>query len=1140
MTAWNPEPRRAPSPRPHPLFWGPATDVVACIAEAPAQSGNEGNRMRQAIVRSCLLWLALAFTSPALAQDGRSEFTPQSGDRIDASTFSGLRARSIGPALMSGRIGDFAVDPNDHAHYFVAVCSGNVWRTDNGGTTYQPVFDSQGSYSIGCLAMDPTNPKVVWVGTGENNSQRSVSFGDGVYKTTDGGKSWEHKGLPESEHIGMIAIDPRDSDVVYVAAQGPLWSDGGDRGLYKTTDGGETWERILHISDKTGINEVHLDPRDPDVIYASAYQRRRRVWTLINGGPESGLYKSTDAGQTWREIESGLPSVSMGRIGLDISPVNPDVVYAIVEAAEDHGGFYRSSDRGETWEKRSSYMTTSPQYYNEIVADPNDVDRVYALDTFLHVTTDGGANFERVPITDKHVDDHALWIDPDDSTHMLVGSDGGIYETFDRGENWRFTPNLPITQFYRVAVDNSEPFYFVYGGTQDNNTQGGPSRTLDRAGITNADWFITVGGDGFEPAVDPENPNIVYSQWQYGGLVRFDRASGEIVDIKPRERPGDEPYVWNWDSPLLISPHSNTRLYYAADRLFRSEDRGDSWAMISPDLTRGINRNELEVMGEVQPVDAVAKHKSTSIYGNIVALDESPLVEGLLYAGTDDGLVHVSPDGGETWRKISAFPGIPHLSYVSGLTASRHDPDTVFATFDNHKSGDFEPYALVSRDRGQSWESIAGDLPERHVVYALREDHENPNLLFVGTEFGAFFTLDAGEHWHEIAGVPTISVQDIEIQRRENDLVMATFGRSFYILDDYTPIRLATQDLLERDAHVFPVKDALLYVPRSRLGMWSGRGFQGASYYAAENPPFGAVITYHLADGLKTLEQKREEDPDAEYPSPERITEEREEPRPAIVLTIRDADDEIVRRIEGPTSKGMHRVAWDLRYPDLRPISLRGRSESPWAPSGGGHFVAPGVYSVSLSKRVGDETEPLTGPVSFEVVPLNLSTFDDPDPEKTLAFRRKVADLHRAVAGAIRTANEVEERLAHIRVAIQQTPEIDQVALDQAGEAEEKMREILVALRGDPVLSDLSEPQSPSISGRVGAIVGDQWYVTSPPTQTQRDQYSYAADEFAETLTDLRSLIEQDVAELERMLEEAGAPYTPGRLPEWDPSDRPD
>jgi len=572
---------------------------------------------------------------------------------------------------------DIVVHPDNSAHWIIATASGGVWITENAGTTWRPVFDGQSSYSTGCLAMDPSDPKTIWVGSGENNSQRSVSWGDGVYKSVDGGSSWKNMGLEDSQHIGKIVVDPRDSDVVWVAAQGPLWNEGGDRGLYRTTDGGESWECMLEVDEHTGVNEVHMDPRDPDVMYASTYQRARRVWTLLNGGPGSGLWKSTDGGTTWRELTKGLPSVDMGRIGLAISPADPDVLYAIVEAQQDKGGIYRSTNQGENWSKRSDYMSSSPQYYNELVPHPHEVDTLYSLNTYLGISTDGGKTWGTVPNRNRHVDDHALWIDPEHDGHMVVGCDGGVYETWDSGAAWRFCANLPLTQFYKLCLDDARPFYNVYGGTQDNNTLGGPVRTTERVGIANDDWFVTVGGDGFESQVDPTDPNIVYSQWQYGGLIRHDRRSGETVDIKPRQKVGETEAVFNWDSPLLISPHSPTRLYFAGNRLFRSEDRGETWSAISGDLSRGLDRDQLEIMGRIWEVDAVSKHRSTSIYGNAVAFSESPLVEDLLYVGTDDGLIHVSADGGTSWTRHESFPGVPELTYVSCLFASRHDPDTV-------------------------------------------------------------------------------------------------------------------------------------------------------------------------------------------------------------------------------------------------------------------------------------------------------------------------------------------------------------------------------------------------------------------------------------------------------------------------------
>jgi len=808
----------------------------------------------------CLFALSLIFAPAAVhaaaKKDKKTEKTEDQGP-LSSATFSGLQFRSIGPALTSGRIADIAVDPTDADTWYVAAASGGVWKTTNHGTTFKPLFDDQGSYSIGCVTVDPSNSSIVWVGSGENNSQRSVSFGDGVYKSVDGGDSWSNVGLEKSEHIGKILVDPRDSNVVYVAAQGPLWNAGGDRGLYKTTDGGKTWTHSLEISENTGVTDMVFDPRDPDVIYAASYQRRRRVWTLIDGGPESAIYKSTDAGATWDKLSKGLPSNDVGRIGLALAPSAPDTVYAIIEAEDEDGGFFRSTNAGASWNKQSDYVAGSPQYYQEIVVDPENADRVYSLDTWMQVSDDAGKSFSRAGESSKHVDNHALWIDPSNIDHLLAGCDGGVYESFDRARSWRYQANLPLVQFYRIQPDNDFPFYNVYGGTQDNFTLGGPSRSTSANGIANRDWFVTLGGDGFEPQIDPEDPNIVYSQYQYGGLARFDRASGEIIDIQPQPGPEDDPLRWNWDSALIISPHNPHRLYFAAQRLFRSDDRGNSWKVVSGDLTRALDRNQLETMGRIQKVDAVAKSISTSPYGNIVALSESTKQEGLLYAGTDDGLIQLLE--GEDWRKIDSFPGVPELSYVSDVEASRHEVDRVYAAFDDHKSGNYTPYLLRSDDRGASWTSIAGDLPEKGTVYTLAEDHENPDLLFAGTEYGVFFTLDGGAKWIQLeAGLPVIAVRDLEIQRRENDLVVGTLGRGIYILDDYSPLRGVSEQSLEEAAALYPVKPAWMFIESVPLGL-RGKSFQGDGYYLAPNPDQGAVLTYYLKDGLKTRRENRVE-----------------------------------------------------------------------------------------------------------------------------------------------------------------------------------------------------------------------------------------------------------------------------------------
>ncbi len=1090
-------------------------------------------------MRSSLVTLAtiLVLVSPALATSPANASEPDT--LLNADTLAGLELRGIGPAINSGRVTDFAVTPGQRSRYFVAAASGGVWRTDNAGTSWTPVFDEEGSYSIGCLAMDPSNPDVVWVGTGENNSQRSVSFGDGVYKTLDGGETWTNMGLAGSEHIGRIAIDPRDTDTVWVAAQGPLWSAGGDRGLYKTTDGGETWERVLNISDDTGVNEVWLDPRDPDVVYATAYQRRRHVWTLINGGPESALYKSTDAGATWRKITQGLPEVDMGRIGLCISPGDPDVVYAIVEAQRDEGGFFRSTDRGESWTKRSDYMSQSPQYYNELTCDPHDVDTVYSMDTWLHVTTDGGETFAKVGEKNKHVDNHAMWIDPSDPGYALVGCDGGVYETHDRGTTWRFMANLPVTQFYRVSVDTRQPFYSVCGGTQDNNTLCGPSRTLNSSGIANEDWFITVGGDGYETVIDPSNPDILYSLWQYGGLVRYDRASGEIVTIQPQEEPGAPADRWNWDTPLIISPHSATRLYVASQRVYRSEDRGSSWTPISGDLTRQLDRDRLPIMGRIWGMDAVAKNMSTSDYGNVVSLSESPLVEGLLYAGTDDGLIQVTEDDGSTWRAVERFPGVPERTYVSRLEASKHDPDTVYAAFDNHKMGDFTPYVLVSRDRGRSWSSIRGDLPDREVVYALAQDHVDPKLLFAGTEFGVYVTVDEGTHWVRLkGGIPTIQVRDLDIQPAFDDLAVASFGRGFYILDDYAPLRSMSEETLGKNAVLYPVRTATSYVEKR-----DRQESRGTAFFTAPNPPFGALFTYSLKDGLKTAEEKRieaekearEQGAQPPLPTMAELRAEAEETEPAVVLTVRAADGAVVRRVTGDRTKGIHRTAWDLRLPPATPATLEKKTDyAPWEAPPRGPLVTPGTYTVTLEQDVAGEITPLAEPQSFEVRALELATLGAEDPAEVLRFKEKVRRLRRAVLGAVKSAEDADSRLDYLRAALLDTPDADPALLATAADLEQRVADLLVSLRGDTTKEERNVFQPPSIRERVENIVDSAWSTTQETTGTDRQAYAWAADAFEGALKELKSVL-GDIQTLEKRAEDVGAPWTPGRIPDWQP-----
>lgn len=1092
------------------------------------------------------LLLTLSFTLSAAttksSKSAKNDTADTKESKYGSKTFAGLELRSIGPALVSGRIVDLAVDPRDPRTWFVAAASGGVWKTTNAGTTFNPVFDDEKSFSIGCVTIDPHDSLTVWVGTGENNSQRSVSMGDGVYKSVDGGKSWKNVGLGKSEHIGKIAVDPRNSEVVYVAAQGPLWAPGGDRGLYKTTDGGKNWKQVLTISENTGVSDVVFDPSNPDVLYAAAYQRRRHVYTLIDGGPESAIYKSTDAGANWTKLggEQGLPKEDMGRIGLAVARNNPHIVYATIESTRKASGIYRSKDAGANWEKVNDYNAQG-QYYGELFVDPNDDDRIYAADVWVRVSDDGGKTWRRLDEKYKHPDNHVVWIDPANSDHLLVGCDGGLYESFDRAASWNFKANLPITQFYRVAADDALPFYSVYGGTQDNFSLGGPARTASAQGIVNADWYVTQGGDGFRSVPDPKNSDIIYAESQNGGLVRFDKRTGETLDIQPQPTGTMDPLRFNWDSPIIVSPFDSNRLYFAAQYLFRSDDRGNSWKSVSGDLTRHLNRNVLPVMGRVWGIDAVAKNTSTSYYGNIVSLAESTKQEGLIYVGTDDGLIQVTDDGGAHWTKIEKVAGVPDTTYVSRLEPSSIDVNTVYAAFDAHKTGDFKPYVYRSSDRGKTWTSIAGDLPQRGSVYAVVEDTVDPKLLFAGTEYGLYFTQNGGGNWIQLKGnFPTIAVRDLWIQKRRNDLVAATFGRGFYVLDDYTPLRTMSQDSSKKDAMLFPTRDADLYVERAELGL-PGKSFQGASYFNAPNPPFGAVFTYYLKDELKSLKKQRA-DQEAKitkdggnepppYPTIEQLRAEERELEPSVVLIVSDEDGNVIRRVPGSVKAGFHRVAWDLRYPPPSPVELKEPEADVFGPPPGGPLAAPGKYTVRLAKRIDGVETALSDPQTFNVVPLYLSIMKESDRNEVLAFQKRASRVQRAVMGAAKATSEALTEVQYIRKALDQIDGPDPKLVAQVNAVDAGLHDVSDIVNGDPVLRGHSEPAPPSLRERVDTAVGGLT-TTSAPTATSREALTIAEQQSATVLDRLHKLIETDLASIEKQMNALGAPWTPGRVPQ--------
>jgi len=1084
--------------------------------------------------------LAAILFASANAQK-KKEAEPDKNDSWKSETFNGLSFRCIGTAKTSGRVVDFAVNPNNHNEYFVAAASGGVWKTSNGGITYTPVFEGEGSYSIGCIRIDPNNPNVVWVGTGENNNQRSVAYGDGVYKSEDGGKSWKNMGLKNSEHTGMIVIDPKNSDIVYVAAYGPLWSAGGDRGIYKTTDGGKTWKQILFVSENTGFNEIHMDPRNSNVLYACAHQRRRQVYTYISGGPESNIFKSIDGGITWDTLRKGLPEVDKGRIGIAISPANPDYIYAIIEAADKKGGVFRSTNRGASWDKMSD-NTTAGNYYQEIFCDPKDVDKVMYVDFWVMVSKDGGKTFAKIGEKNKHVDNHALWIDDSNTKHLLVGCDGGVYETYDFGANWQFKANLPVAQFYKVAVDNSVPFYWVYGGTQDNNSLGAPSRTTSANGITNADWIFTLEGDGYETQVDPENPDIVYPQSQYGGLARFDKKSGETIDIRPVEGENEPALRWNWDSPLLISSHKHTRLYCGANKLFRTDDMGNTWTAISGDLSRQLDRNKFPVMGKVWSMDAVAKNSSTDFYGQLVSISESYFDENHLVVGTDDGLIQVTKDGGKSWAKIDNIAGVPERTYVNQIIASQHDKNVFYATFNHHRYGNFKPYVYRSADGGITWSPIQGNLPERGSVYTIAEDHVNKDLLFAGTEFGVYFTIDGGQKWIQLkGGLPTIAVRDLAIQTRESDLVVATFGRGYYILDDYTPLRNLKKADLDKEAFISPIKDSWMFIESYTAAGGPQKGFQGESFYSAPNPKVGAVFTYYLKENLKTMKEKRQEMEKEKikkiepvyYPSADSIRLEDQYPDPYLLFTITDDAGAVVRKIKTPAKKGLGRMVWDMRYAAPGPVNFNTPDPTnPYDQPETGYLAMAGTYKVSLSKFEDSKITELVPAQPFVIKSLNAALLPATDKKALDTFCKKVSELRRATGAAETYRGELTNKIKFIKSAILDAQMPMASIAEQVHGIEKRLNAVDTKMNGDASIARREFETPPSINGRIGTIEGTLWTATSAPTQTAMQSFDIASKQFALLLPELKS-IDEEIKKAESTLEKNHAPYTPGRLPEW-------
>ena len=1056
-------------------------------------------------------------------------FAASYAQEFDEKLFSGLKFRSVGPAFTSGRIADIAIHPTNESTWYIAVGSGGVWKTENRGVTWTPIFDDQPVYSIGCVTIDPNNPHTVWVGTGENVGGRHVGFGDGIYKSEDDGKTWKNMGLPNSNHISKIIVHPENSDVIWVAAQGPLWSSGGDRGLYKSLDGGNTWKKTLGGSEWTGATDIVIDPNNPDILYAATWDRHRTVAAYMGGGPGSGIHKSTDGGETWEKLTSGIPGTNLGKIGLAISPFNSDVVYAAIEEDLRKGGIYMSVNKGESWTKQSDAVSggTGPHYYQELYASPHQEGRLYLANNSMIVSDDHGKSYRRLKREGVHSDSHAIGF-TSDPNYILLGTDGGLYQTYDLAENWNFINNMPITQYYKLAVDDSEPFYYIYGGTQDNGSHGGPSQTPNSTGIRNSDWWKTLGGDGHQSAIEPGNPDITYAQSQHGGLSRIDQITKEQVYIAPQPAQGEQEERYNWDAPILVSPHDPATIYYASARVWKSENRGDKWETISEDLTRQEERIKLPIMGRLQSYENPWDLYAMSYYSSITSLAESPLQEGLIYAGTDDGIIQVTEDGGDNWLKIelSSVKGLPSRPFVNDVRADLFDVNVVYAALDNHKYGDYKPYLIKSTDKGKTWTMMSGNLPDKHLTWRLVQDHVDPNLLFVATEFGIFFTKDGGSNWIKLkGGVPTISFRDLTIQRRENDLVGASFGRSFYVLDDITPIREMSASDVDAGAKLFSVKDAYWY------DQYRAVGSQG-SIYSAENPPYGATFTYYLKDAIKTRKDERKEKEkelnkqksNIPFPGWETLQEEMWQEDPQIILEVKDEEGNVLNLVEGKNKSGITRVSWDLSISSEAVVELDGSNRS-W------EFQAtPGTYTVTLHKIVDGEVTQLAGPQSLEVKRLWEETALPPAGNDEIAdFISQLEDYRKLMSGVNLDLDNTMQKMKAMKIALSRAENPTAELTSQLHELRMRLLELNSQMEGNEAMNAIGADETSIPSPLSRFYYAARAATTSHgPTGMARKSLEIGRNQLISMRSELDDIADNVLPELKQALEQAGAPPVEG------------
>jgi photosystem II stability/assembly factor-like uncharacterized protein len=1028
------------------------------------------------MVTTAAIAAALAAGVAASPSPAAQATAPPARAEQPSSPFEGLKFREIGPATPSGRIDDFAVLESNPAVFYVATATAGVWKTTNHGTTFEQVFDSPTTSSIGDVAIAPNDANLIWVGTGENNNRQSSSWGDGVYKSGDGGRTWTHAGLADSRHIARIIVDPMDYSTVYVAALGSLWGAGGERGVYKTTDGGQNWTRVLNVDDDTGATELVMDPSNNKVLYAATYQRRRATWGMNGGGPGSAIYKTSDAGRTWTKLTQGLPEGPMGRIGLDVYRKDPNVVYARIEH-EKESGVYRSDDAGASWTKLSS-TNPRPMYFSQIRIDPQNDHRIYVLGTQLHISDDGGKTFRADGAERIHVDHHAMWINPNDSNMVFIGNDGGVSISYDRSKTWVWMPNLPLAQFYHVAYDNQVP-YHVCGGLQDNNTWCAPSAKRNEHGIVNDDWYIIGGGDGFQAQMDPTDARILYAESQDGRMNRVDRVTNERKSIRPEAPEGEAPYRWNWDTPVRISQHNPAMIFVGGNRLFKSTDRGHSWKAISPDLTTNTDRETLSLFGMVAKDFKIAKHDGVQSYGNLVQFSESPRKPGIYYTGSDDGVVSVSRDDGANWANVTAkIPGLAKNAYVAKLEASRFDDGTVYAAFDGHRTNEFGTFVYVSTDFGQTWRSIAGDLPKGQVVRTVAEDLKNPEVLYLGTESGLFVTTDRGRHWVRVKGnFPTVPVYEITLHPRENDMIVATHGRGVWILDDLAPFQQFAK-AQQTDAFVFepePVSHQLASGERMK-------DFEGNRQFLGDNPARGARISYFLKSAAKDLK-----------------------------LTVKDASGAVLRELSGDDTKdarkaGINMLVWDGRVKPIAPM----RNQQGGGGGGGffgninnGPLVLPGTYRVALTVD------------GREAQAVNVRVQGDPEIQITDADRKTHFDAVLALHTLQGTMNEaadlvidMNKQLTSINDALTTQPSVPGNLKTMVADLTKQVNDLRTRLgvSGEGGFGG-GGGVNPNVRGRVGQLKGQIMGSTSLPTETQTRMAGEVRTAASKTIDDVNAAV---------------------------------